>query len=94
MPFFNKKKSTFTPSAGRDTYLDFYIKAIHQEILNSLPKKSTYTKISKEELKSQRRLSNDPDIIIKKADKSSTIVIMDKGNYLQEVERQLNNETY
>ena len=43
MPFFNKRKSTFTPSAGRDTYLDFYIEAIHQEILNSLPKKSTTT---------------------------------------------------
>jgi hypothetical protein len=25
MPFFNKRKSTFIPPNGRDTYLDFYI---------------------------------------------------------------------
>ena len=93
MLFFNKR-STFTPSAERYTYPDFYIEAIHQEILNSLLEKSTYTNISKEELKCLRRLSSYLDTIIKKADKSSTIVIMDKGNYLQEVERQLNNETY
>ena len=94
MPFFNKRKSTFTPSAGQDTYLDFYIEAIHQEILNSLPKRSRYTNISKEELHCLRRLSNDPDIIIKKADKSSTIVILNKNDYIREVERQLHNETY
>ena len=94
MPFFNKGKSTFTPSAGRDTYLDFYIEAIHQEILNSLPKTSRYTNISKEELHCLRRLSNDPDIIIKKADKSSTIVILNKNDYIREVERPLHNGTY
>ena len=94
MPFFNQRKSTFTPSAGRDTYLAFYIEAIHQEILNSPPKKSRYTNISKEELHCLRRLSNNPDIIIKKADKSSTIVILNKNDYIREVERQLHNETY
>ena len=81
---FLKRKSTFTPSAGRDTYLDFYIEAIHQEIFNSLPKKSRYTIISEEELKCLQRLSIDPDIIIKKADEPSTIVIMDLGSYIQE----------
>ena len=94
MPFFNKRKSTFTPSAGRDTYLDFYIEAINQEILNSLPKKFRYINISKEELQCLRRLSNDPDIIIKKANTSSTIVILNKADYTREVERQLHNEIY
>ena len=53
-----------------------------------------YTNISNEELQCLRRLSNDPDIIIKKADKSSTIVILNKNDYIREVERQLHDETY
>ena len=95
MTFFNKRKPTLTPSAGRDTYLDFYIEAIHQEILNFLPKKSRYTNISKETLQCLRRLFNDLDIIIiKKADKSSTIGILNKFVYIRAVERQLHNGTY
>ena len=39
-------------------------------------------------------LSHDENIIIKKADKSSSIVIMNRSDYIQEVERQLKIEKY
>ena len=71
-PFFNKLKSTFTPFAGRDMYLDFYITAITEEILQSASKKRQYSNITKEELASLRKLSQDDSIVIKKADKSNT----------------------
>jgi hypothetical protein len=94
MPFFNKKQSIFTPKSGRDHYLDFYIEAVTQEILNSLPQKRKYTNITKEELECLNNLSKSKDIIIKKADKSASIVIMNRSDYEKEVQRQLMNDNY
>ena len=92
MPFFNKKKSTFIPPSGRDTYLDFYIEAVTEEILRSIPKHTVYSNNSKEEMNSLRSLSQDDSIVIKKADKSNMIVIMNKTDYIKEIERQLTDE--
>ena len=39
-------------------------------------------------------LSQDDSIVIKKADKSNMIVIMNKTDYIKEVERQLTDEKY
>ena len=39
-------------------------------------------------------LSNFIAIIIKKADKSSSVVIMNRSDYIKEVERQLKNDKY
>ena len=94
MAFFNKKQSTFTPYQGRDTYLDFYVQAITEEILHKNKKTHQFSNISKSEMLALRNLSNDDSIIIKKADKSNTIVIMDCEKYKDEVERQLKNKTY
>ena len=73
----------------------FYIEDIKRFLIRSpLPKKSRYTNLSKEELRCLRRLSNDPDIIIKKADKSSTFVILNKMITFGKLkERQRPNET-
>ena len=93
-PFFNKKDSTFIPHAGRDLYLDLYIEAITEEILQSGKNSKRYSNISKAELSSLRKLSRNESIVIKKADKSNTIVIMNRCDYESEVLRQLNNQTY
>lgn len=94
LPFINNKGSTFTPSSGRDIYLDFYISAVTQEILQNEKSKKYFSNISKKELESLKRLSHDKEIIIKKADKSSTIVIMNRADYENEVNRQLHDNTY
>jgi hypothetical protein len=93
-PFFNKKESHFTPSAGRDLYLDLYIEAITEEIIQSQNNTKMYSNISKAELSSLRKLARNTDIVIKKADKSSTIVIMNRSDYVSEVLRQLNDGNY
>ena len=94
LPFFNKKSSTFTPPSGRDVYLDFYIEAVTNEILHSVKKKRFRPNISKKEMHALQTLAHDDTIVIKKADKSNTIVVMDKNKYTEEINRQLNNETY
>ncbi|KAH3733309.1 hypothetical protein DPMN_039735 [Dreissena polymorpha] len=46
LSFFNKLPSTFSPSRGRDIYLDFYIEAITTEILHNDKKKQFRPNIS------------------------------------------------
>lgn len=41
-----------------------------------------------------KNLKNKKHLVIKKADKGSSCVVMDKINYVKEAERQLNNETF
>ena len=50
--------------------------------------------LNKEEYQSIKSLKNNPDIIIKPADKGSAIVILDKDNYIAEGERQLHDEQF
>jgi predicted secreted protein len=73
LPFFNRSQSTFTLPCGRDLYLDFYLEAITQEILQNHSYKSRFSNISKTEYDVLKSLSNDPSIVITKADKSATL---------------------
>ena len=51
--------------------------------------------LSKEEWLAMRGLTEDQNIIIKPADKGSSVVVWDRGDYLAEADRQLkDNETY
>lgn len=50
--------------------------------------------ISKSEHFGLQNLKNNPEIIIKEADKGCATVIMNKVDYIREAERQLNNEKY
>ena len=49
---------------------------------------------SKSEFASLQSLARDDSIVLKKADKSGTIVVMNKCDYIAEVERQLHNSNY
>ena len=84
-------KSTFVPPSGRDTSLDFYIDSITNEILQNEKKYKFTPNLSPEELEALKQLRSDNSIVIKKADKGSTVVIMNRDDYIAEVERQLNN---
>ena len=50
--------------------------------------------LTKEEYKAIKSLKNNPDIIIKPADKGSAIVILDKQSYINEGQRQLNGTKF
>ena len=51
-----------------------------------------YSNLFKEEWEAVRTLADDRNIVIKKADKGSCVVISDRKNYITEAESQLKNE--
>ena len=60
-----------------------------------MTKKYKFTpNLSPEELEALKQLRNDNTIVIKKADKGSTVVIMNRDDYIAEVERQLNDTKF
>ena len=55
-----------------------------------MPKKYKFTpNLSPAELEALKQLRNDNTIIIKKADKGSTVVLMNRDDYIAEVKGQL-----
>jgi len=50
--------------------------------------------LSDEQVQAIKKLRNDPNIIIKSADKGGAVVIMSKNLYIKEAERQLQNPNY
>ncbi|XP_061196804.1 uncharacterized protein LOC133205080 [Saccostrea echinata] len=50
--------------------------------------------LSKEERSASQSLKNRDDIVIKKADKGSTVVVLDKETYMAEAHRQLSDERF
>ncbi|CAG2246908.1 unnamed protein product [Mytilus edulis] len=89
-----KKSSTFTPSPGKERWLDEYIQTVKDEILSRLSRKFKMN-ITIEEEKAMRELLYDTSIVIRPSDKSSGVVIMNTEDYKLEVEKELdNNDTY
>ena len=86
IPKVKMEQSSFVPPAGRDSSLDFYIEAITHEILQNTKKYRYHCNLSPGERKALSDLSHDESIIIKKADKSSSVVIMNHADYIKEIE--------
>ena len=88
-----KKESLFTPTSGKDPFLDAFITAVNTDIINGI-KPKTYRNISKDQNKALNDLRNNRDIVIKEADKGSSIVVQDRELYVQECTRQLDNRAH
>jgi len=88
-----KRQSTFTPNPGQDPFLDAYITAVRADVINGI-KAKTYRNVSKEEHKALHDIKNNRNIVIKEADKGSSVVIQDREQYITECNRQLGNTKY
>ena len=88
-----RKKSTWTPR-NQDTILEAFIKAVTNDFYNMQPKKIFNKNLNKEEYKTISRLRNNDKIVIKKADKGSAVVIMNKCDYIAESLRQLSDQQF
>ena len=86
-----RKKSTWTPYANQDRFLDVYIAKVIHEIKTAQPQKYK-NNLTKQERKALMELKKRKDIIIKEADKGSAVVVMDKDRYINESKRQLGDE--
>ena len=69
-----------------------FLSQIEQEIFKEVRSPLRYSNLSKEEWKAVRSLANDHNIVIKKADKGSCVVIWDQRDYIMESEKQLNDK--
>lgn len=87
-----KKKSMFTPSSGRDKSLDLYIELVKDDVIANL-KKSNKLNISKGESTAFYELLHNKEIIIRPADKGSSIVVVDKDGYIESLQKEIENSS-
>ena len=88
-----RPKSNWKPNPPNKT-LDLFQRSVKQEILKSRVKKRHYNNLTKQEKIGLKKLKDNPNIIIKKADKGSAVVVMNTTDYLKEGYRQLSDEQF
>ena len=88
-----KPKSTWRPNPPNRA-LDIFERSVKQEILKCKPKHSRHNNLTKQERIGLNALKDNPDIVIKKADKGSAVVIMNTTDYLREGYRQLQDTNF
>ena len=88
-----RPKSNWKPNPPNRT-LDLFQRSVKQEILKSRVKKRHYNNLTKQERIGLKKLKDNPNIIIKKADKGSAVVVMNTTDYLKEGYRQLSDEQF
>ena len=84
-----RKKSNFNPK--NDVAIEIYLSTIEHQILDIQEEGQNFSNLSKEENLALKSLQNDPNIIIKSADKGSGVVVWDREDYLREADLQLSD---
>ena len=84
-------KSTWQPPMGHRN-VEVFLSQIEQEIFKEVQSPLGYSNLSKEESKAVRSLANDHNIVIKKSEKRSCVVIWDRSDYIMKAEKQLNGK--
>ena len=83
-----RKKSTWSPKS-QDVTLEAFIRAVTNDFYEMQPRKVRNRNLTKPEFHAISTLKNNTQIVIKKADKGSAIVVMNKSDYITEATRQL-----
>ena len=73
--------------------IEVFIRQLEGETFTLIQKPLRYSNLSKEEWQEVRSLANDCNIVIKKADKGSCVVIWDHLDSTMEAEKQIRDET-
>ena len=100
--FYEQNDTTVHPFRSKSGYqppftchtLENYINLTRLEISSMPVDKNIQPNLTNQEMSALSKLRKDPNIIIKKADKNSNCVIIDKQDYISEVERQLSTQHY
>ena len=85
------------PPKGRQAALETYIKKIRTDVdhhLNKLQVKHYTDNLPSKERTALNNLRQSTDIIIKLADKGSSVVVLSKVEYIKEADRELKDQTY
>lgn len=89
---FKKKKSTWTPPDHEFEAVNTFIRACRSDIRHlDVEHKTAPSNLPLKETLALRELRNNPNIVVKPADKGGAVVVWRKDLYLQEALRQLTN---
>ena len=83
-------KSSWKPPTGHPNLEDF-LSELEKQIFKMEDSKLGYSNFSKEEWQAMRALADDRSIVLKKADKCSTVVVWGRNYYILEAEKQLSD---
>ena len=91
-----RKTSIWTPRPGRNATLEKYIDSLRHCVNSQIltKQKRTRSNLDITERKAIQSLKNNHDIIIKPADKGGATVVMNRTDYLNEAQNQLDNPEY
>ena len=85
-----KVKSTWQPPKD-DPVLENYLSLLEEEVMSVSPEGKNFSNLSSSEQLSLKQLKSDRNIVIKEADKGSAVVVWDRGDYISEANRQLDD---
>ena len=89
-----KSKSTWNPPLGHAA-LELFLSKTEKDVFALLPGVTRVFNLNREEYLAMRNLQNDRSIVIKPADKGSSVVIWDRDDYLKEGDKHLRDtDTY
>ena len=84
-------KSLWKPPKGHPS-LEVFLSEIEKEIFAIPDSRLGYSNLSREEWQAMRSLADDRSIVIKKADKGSSVAVWDRYDYIAEAEKQLKDQ--
>ena len=88
-----KKPSTWTPRT-RDPFVHGFVQNVHKSMIDIKTTCRESHNLTNEERDNLEILRSNDKIVIKKADKGSSIVIMNRSDYVKEAERQLSDPKF
>jgi hypothetical protein len=88
-----KKKSTWQPKT-RDPTVECFIKAVNADVESFRNSHDVRDNLSKQERNAFDSLKLRDDIVIKKADKGSAVVVMDKAEYIEQANEHLSDTKF
>ena len=88
-----RPKSSWTPRCT-DPCVNAFINKVQKSMIELTPRSRVTHNLTKEERESLGNLKSKGEIIIKKADKGSSIVVMNRSDYIGEAERQLSDTKF
>ena len=89
-----KPKSTFN-LRNRDAAIEIYLSSLEEKLMSIEIPEEKYKNLTREERVALFDLKNDKTIVIKGADKGSTVVVCDRDDNIQKTEKQVGDkETY
>ncbi|KAJ1201429.1 hypothetical protein NDU88_005238 [Pleurodeles waltl] len=92
-----RPRSRFTPVFSSDNAIDVFYKLVTDDLYKLekqyiLGRKTWSNNLSPQERMALRSLDDIKDIVIKEADKGGNIVIMNRSDYVREIDRQLQDQ--